>query len=111
VDEPRRDWVARVAVPAFMAHREDSAVSRFATIGTGSGLDAIAALDIFELESLAITDLHPVVVQTAASNIRAATVGCTSLTKAVESLVARSGDLLTPLEDHEGKFDLIYGKS
>ncbi|KIM86946.1 hypothetical protein PILCRDRAFT_4194 [Piloderma croceum F 1598] len=103
VDEPRRDWVASVAVPAFMAHREDSAVRRFVTIGTGSGLDAIAALDIFDLESLAITDLHPVVVQTAASNIKAATAGCPSLTKAVESLVAHSGDLLTPLKDHEGQ--------
>ena len=111
VGEPRRDWVASVAVPAFIAHREDCVVRRFATIGTGSGLDAIAALELFDLESLAITDLHPVVVQAAASNIKAATVGCTSLTKAIKSLVAYSGDLLTPLKDHEGQFDLIYGKS
>jgi methylase of polypeptide subunit release factors len=84
-------------------------VRRFATIGTGSGLDAIAALDLFNLEGLAITDLHPAVVQAATCNIKAASAGCGVLAKTVESLIARPGDLLDPLRDQIGQFDLIYG--
>lgn len=106
VDNPRRDWVSSVAVPAFIAHCAQKRVRRFATIGTGAGLDAIAAVDIFDLDRVAITDLHPAVVYAAAKNIRTATVGLDV------QLIAGAGDLLTPLACEKGQhqYDLIYGE-
>ncbi|KAJ7929235.1 hypothetical protein B0H13DRAFT_2310700 [Mycena leptocephala] len=91
VDNPRRDWVSSVAVPAFLAHRAQNTVRAFATIGTGAGLDAIAAVDIFDLERVAITDLHQAVVDAAAENIRTATAGLGV------NLIAAAGDILDPL--------------
>ena len=108
--DPRQDWVASIAIPAFLAHRDGNTVRKFATVGTGSGLDAIAALELFELQNLAITDLHPTVVQAAITNIKSAAAGRTVLANAVDSLIARPGDILAPLEDQAGQFDLIYGE-
>lgn len=109
VADPRRDWVASVAVPAFVSHKKSGrTVTSFATVGTGSGLDAIGALEVFDLEKLAITDLHPAVVQAAAENIRAATAGQPRLQNVVDTLVSSPGDLLSPLADRKGEFDLIY---
>ncbi|KAJ7929238.1 hypothetical protein B0H13DRAFT_2652412 [Mycena leptocephala] len=88
VDNPRRDWVSSVAVPAFLTHRAQNTVRAFATIGTGAGLDAIAAVDIFDLEHVAITDLHQAVVDAAAENIRTATAGLGV------NLIAAAGDIL-----------------
>ncbi|KAF8876857.1 hypothetical protein BD779DRAFT_1475482 [Infundibulicybe gibba] len=107
VAEPRRDWVASVAVPAFVAHSSSNTVKRFATIGTGSGLDAVAALEVFDLEKLAITDLHPAVVAAAARNIRTATSGQAATSEAVGNLIAAPGDVCAPLSN-QGPFDLIY---
>ncbi|KAJ7724067.1 hypothetical protein DFH07DRAFT_855249 [Mycena maculata] len=69
VDDPRRDWVASVAVPAFLAHRAHNKVRNFVTVVTGAELGAIAATDIFDLGCLAITDRHQAVVDAAAENI------------------------------------------
>lgn len=106
VDNPRMDWVASVAVPAFMAHNAQNKVRSFATIGTGAGLDAIAAVEIFDLERLAITDLHQAVVDAAAENVRTATAGFGKV-----CLFAAAGDILAPLVDQGGGYDLIYGDS
>ncbi|KAF9037795.1 hypothetical protein BDZ89DRAFT_430879 [Hymenopellis radicata] len=109
VAEPRRDWVASVAVPSFIAHRDSgNKVTKFATIGTGSGLDAVGALEVFPLEQLAMTDLHPAVVQAAAGNVFAATEGQPALAKVVNSMIALPGDLCTPLQVKPISFDLIY---
>ncbi|KAF8915403.1 hypothetical protein CPB85DRAFT_1294289 [Mucidula mucida] len=109
VAEPRRDWVASVAVPSFIAHRDSgNKVTKFATIGTGSGLDAVGALEVFPLEQLAMTDLHPAVVQAAAGNVRAATEGIHALSKVVNSMIALPGDLCSPLQVKPISFDLIY---
>ncbi|KAJ7872223.1 hypothetical protein B0H13DRAFT_1633966, partial [Mycena leptocephala] len=103
VENPRRDWVASVAVPAFLAHSAENKVKSFATIGTGAGLDAVAAVDIFELERLAITDLHQAVVDAAAENIRTATADLSDV-----RLFAAAGDILAPLATEGGGYDLIY---
>jgi hypothetical protein len=103
VDNPRRDWVSSVDVPAFLAHRAQNTVRAFATIGTGAGLDAIAAVDIFDLERVAITDLHQAVVDAAAENIRTATAGFGV------NLIAAAGDILDPLASEKCQYDLIYG--
>ncbi|KAF8882674.1 hypothetical protein BD779DRAFT_1472809 [Infundibulicybe gibba] len=108
IAEPRRDWVASVAVPAFIAHGSRNTVHKFATIGTGGGLDAVAALEIFDLEKLAITDLHPTVVAAAAHNIRAAAGSNAALFNTVQNLIAIPGDICTPLAGEVGQFDLIY---
>ncbi|KAJ7871413.1 hypothetical protein B0H14DRAFT_2345199 [Mycena olivaceomarginata] len=102
IDNPRRDWVSSVAVPAFLAYRAQNQVRTFATIGTGAGLDAIGACDIFDLDQIAVTDIHEGVVDAARRNICKATAGIGV------HLVAATGDLLCPLADHSGTYDLIY---
>lgn len=85
-------------------------VKSFATIGTGGGLDAVAALEIFDLKKLAITDLHPAVVAAAAHNIRTAAQTTSELDDVVKNLIAAPGDLCSPLAKETGQFDLIYGE-
>lgn len=106
--DPRSDWVASVAYPAFLAVQQMdiglSNVGRFATIGTGTGLDALAAIEVFGCREVVVTDMHEDVVKTAARNIarnimdRAPSV----------SIHALTGDLLMPLRQAPGRFDLIY---
>ncbi|KAJ7043196.1 hypothetical protein C8F04DRAFT_1390033 [Mycena alexandri] len=103
IDNPRRDWVASVAVPAFLAHRAQNEVKAFATVGTGGGLDAIAAMDIFSPECVAMTDIHLPVVNAAAENFCIATAGLSGV-----NLIAAAGDILAPLGNKNYKFDLIY---
>lgn len=108
VDEPTADWVSMVATPAFKAYNDlrPNTVKKFATVGTGSGLDAIIASDIFHLDHLAITDLHHNVLGTAARNV----VSVLGASKGTGSTIvtAAYGDLLTPLIGAGVKFDLIY---
>jgi len=108
VDEPTTDWVSMVATPAFKAYNDlrPGEVRKFATIGTGSGLDAIIASEIYNLDHLAITDLHHNVLGTAARNV----VSVVGASKGTGSTIisAAYGDLLTPLLGAGVKFDLIY---
>lgn len=106
--DPLKDWVARVAHPAFRAygrHRPEAArqLKRFCTIGTGAGLDALVAAEVLRPALIAITDLHREVVDQAMVNILANL-------KRPDSLVLRSGvgDLLAPFADSRSRFDLIY---
>ena len=53
VDDPKYDWVASVAIPALRALSEKlkaqgRAVREFCTIGTGTGTDALAAVEILK---------------------------------------------------------------
>lgn len=107
-DDPRSDWVASVAYPAFLAIQQMdiglSNIDCFATIGTGTGLDALAAIEVFGCREVVVTDMHEDVVNTAARNIAE-----NILDNAPPvSIHALSGDLLMPLRQVPGRFDLIY---
>ena len=83
-------------------------VQRFATIGTGSGTDMIAALETFpHLEFGAMTDLHQSVVSAANRNVLAATDKSALSRSVAKSIHASAGDLPLPLKDQQA-FDLIY---
>lgn len=84
-------------------------MQRFATIGTGSGTDAIAALDVFpHLHSIVMTDLHDEVVDKAKINLMSATEKVDGRVRAVaRDATGLSGHGLVPLKD-QVPFDLIY---
>lgn len=108
VDDPKYDWVASVAIPALRALNEKlkaqgRAVREFCTIGTGTGTDALAAVEILKPRKLVVTDIHASVVENAVTNIRA------NLLKSDDVAVAGEvGDLCAPLLEAGYKFDLIY---
>lgn len=106
LDDLQADWVASVAVPAFRliaAARPPHRRRAFCSIGTGSGLDALAALEILESTLIGVTDVHEDVVQAACHNIR------TNLVPGrIVEILAGTGDLLAPLRDHRPRFDVIY---
>jgi len=99
------DWIARVCAPAFTRFFEtfDQKVKNFCTIGTGSGLDAIVAIEVFNPNSVTMTDIHRSVAELAARNVL-------SNTKIVNSPLVRSlvGSGTEPLRSLGLKFDLIY---
>lgn len=100
----RSDWVASVAVPAFKAiSRTGMDVSRFCTIGTGSGVDALAAIEILRCRLVGMTDLHDDVVSEAVGNVR-----CNLRPGQEVEILHGVGDLLTPIAARAGCFDLIY---
>ncbi|MEE1762772.1 class I SAM-dependent methyltransferase [Streptomyces sp. SP18BB07] len=102
-ESPRADWVASVAVPAFktLAHMGVLA-PRFCTIGTGAGLDALAAVEILQSSTVGFTDLHEDVLAHARENIHS-----NLLTEDVE-LIGSAGDLLAPLSGKLSEIDVIY---
>ncbi|WP_210313377.1 hypothetical protein [Rhodopseudomonas rhenobacensis] len=101
----QRDWVSSVAAPAFraLARRRATPVRAFASIGTGSGVDALAAIEILDADVVSITDLFDEVVAAAERNVRR------NLRAGVDVVLhAGAGDLLTPLAPSGAKFDVIY---
>lgn len=103
-EDPRSDWVASVTVPAFLALAQTNLeVKDFCTIGTGTGLDALAAIEILSARNIVITDLHEDVVSLARQNIIQNTYPNDGLT-----VYAGVGDLLYPLEEEQFVLDLIY---
>ena len=65
--------MASVAAPAFKllrARRGQQACRAFASIGTGSGVDALCAIELFGADVIGVTDVFEEVVAVAASNIR-----------------------------------------
>lgn len=110
VDNPRADWAVIAAFNSFQAyqHGQLGKVQRFATIGTGSGTDVIAALETFpELESVAMTDLHQSVVDVAKRNVLGAITKSSPEANMASRIFASAGDLISPLKGQE-PFDLIY---
>ncbi|THC89183.1 hypothetical protein EYZ11_011370 [Aspergillus tanneri] len=110
VDNPRADWAVIAAFNSFQAYQRGQLgkVQRFATIGTGSGTDMIAALETFpDLEFGAMTDLHQSVVNAAKRNVLNATEKSAPCRAVAKSIYASAGDLLLPLSGQEA-FDLIY---
>jgi methylase of polypeptide subunit release factors len=107
-ESPRSDWITVAALPAFLALRERSKRSgikilSFCAIGTGAGIDAMAAVEVFSPRYVVVTDLHSDVVRTAVSNI-----GRNLLNPDTVKIVGCVGALGTPLHKRELKFDLIY---
>lgn len=106
INDIQADWVASVAAPAFKLiarQRGKSPARSFASIGTGVGLDALAAIEILGATEVGVTDLYPDVVDAAAGNIASNTRPEYGL-----KLYAGHGDLLTPLADRGVGFDVIY---
>ena len=54
---PEQSWLP-VAFRAFAALRARAAVEDLLIVGTGNGLDALGAEEIFDLRTLTLTDLH-----------------------------------------------------
>jgi methylase of polypeptide subunit release factors len=106
IDDFESDWVAHVAVPAFKVYRQQrsgAAVESFCSIGTGSGLDVLAAVEILGATRVGLTDVHEDVVATAADNIARNQSPRHALT--IES---GYGDLLAPLLPYNAQYDVIY---
>lgn len=103
VDEILSDWVATIATPAFKLIRQrQGAQKAFCSIGTGVGLDALAAIETLGATEVGITDVHADVVDAARANIR------DNLREPERVQIdAGFGDLLTPLNP-DNRYDLIY---
>ncbi len=103
--DPRADWVACVGVPAFRAMRDlhPQGVGHFATIGTGAGMDALAAIEILNRRTVTMTDLHQDVVDAALRNVTGNLAGGHAVT-----LQGEVGELLQPLARSGRTYDLIY---
>jgi hypothetical protein len=104
-DDPQQDWIASVAAPAFKVLRAErgSAFASFCSIGTGAGLDALAAVELLGVDTVGVTDLFPDVVTTAVGNLRRNLVNPSALT-----VLAGAGDLLEPLRLHGARFGIVF---
>lgn len=97
---PKNYWL----YPAFLGfqkYAKHNIVTSFATIGTGGGIDAIGAYEIFKPKRIIATDIHPKIPPLAKNNIQK------NIPKHVELLVMR-GDLCQPLINQKIKVDLVY---
>lgn len=105
-DDLQADWVASVAAPAFkiIVERRGAAACRsFCSIGTGVGMDALAAVEILGTTAVGVTDVHEDVVDAARDNITR------NLNNAAAvKILAGTGDLLQPLQETAPRFDVIY---
>lgn len=106
MEQPENNWL----YPAFRGFQEcqkrlgqeHQRVETFTTIGTGSGIDAIGAYEIFRPHRVIMTDIHPDVLPLAAKNF--------SLNTEKEFVVFETlkGDLLQPLKKRGWISDVIY---
>ncbi len=105
LDDLRSDWVAYIAVPAFRLIRKQygNSVPSFCSIGTGSGLDVLAAIELLGASKVGFTDLQPEVVETAAINI-----GNNLRPGKTMMIEYGAGDLLSPLQERQARYDVIY---
>ncbi|OJJ94711.1 hypothetical protein ASPACDRAFT_48539 [Aspergillus aculeatus ATCC 16872] len=111
VERPTADWAVTAAFQAFRSFQLAgySPVRRFATIGTGSGTDAVGALEVFfpELVSITMTDLSPEVAATAKLNLISAVHDSRKTIQAVAlEATSLTGYGLEPLKGQQ-VFDLI----
>jgi SAM-dependent methyltransferase len=67
-DCPECSWIP-IAFQAFSRIARTVPVRDMLTVGTGNGLDALGALEIFNLASITLTDLLPEVVAVARENV------------------------------------------
>lgn len=106
IDDLESDWVAHVAAPAFKVYRNQGngePVASFCSIGTGSGLDVLSAIELLGASRVGLTDVHDDVVATAVANVELNRNPHHALT-----VEAGFGDLLTPLVPYGTKYEVIY---
>jgi hypothetical protein len=106
VDDLQCDWVSHVAAPAFRLFRQQrggAAIESFCSIGTGSGLDVLSAIELLDATRVGLTDVHEDVVATASDNVRRNLRPQRDVT-----IEAGFGDLLSPLAPYNSRYDLIY---
>jgi SAM-dependent methyltransferase len=104
LDDLQADWVASVATPAFkLIRQQQDRLASFASIGTGTGLDTLAAIETLGVSRVGITDVHDDVVSTAVRNI-----SHNLLAPGSVEIESGFGDLLSPLAHFRPHYDLIY---
>jgi hypothetical protein len=105
IEDLESDWVAHVAAPGFKVYRQrrGADVESFCSIGTGSGLDVLSAIEILGATRVGLTDVHEDVVAAAAANIER-----NQLASYPVTIQSGFGDLLTPLVPYASRYDVIY---
>jgi len=98
---PKNYWL-HVAFLGFQKYaKKHKKVTSFATIGTGAGIDAIGAYEIFKPKKIIVTDIHPQIPALAKKNVQ------NNVPSNVEVL-SLQGDLCQPLIKRKMKVDLVY---
>lgn len=100
------DWVSRVAVPGFKIYRHQRGggeIDSFCSIGTGSGLDVLSAIEVLGATRVGLTDVHEEVVATAVENVAGNHKADSPVT-----IEAGHGDLLEPLRHYGSRYAVIY---
>ena len=97
--------VAYIAAPAFKLIREKLGhdIDSFVSIGTGSGIDVLTAIELLGAKRVGFTDLQRSVVAAAAQNVRSNI----KETSKIEFEFG-NGDLLQPLQNGKRNYDVIY---
>ena len=98
---PEQSWLP-VAFRAFAALRREMRVDDLLIVGTGNGLDALGAVEIFDLETLTVTDLHERGVAVARENVLAHLTDPGAI-----RLAFQAGDLLSCVPPAQ-RFSLVY---
>ena len=103
-EDIKSDWVAYIAAPAFKLIREKLGhdIDSFVSIGTGSGIDVLAGIELLGAKRVGFTDLQRSVVAAAAQNIR------NNLKSNDIEFEFGDGDLLQPLKNGKRNYDVIY---
>lgn len=103
-EDIKSDWVAYIAAPAFKLIREKLGhdIDSFVSIGTGSGIDVLAGIELLGAKRVGFTDLQRSVVAAAAQNVR------NNLKSNDIEFEFGDGDLLQPLKNGKRNYDVIY---
>ncbi len=103
-EDIKSDWVAYIAAPAFKLIREKLGhdIDSFVSIGTGSGIDVLAGIELLGAKRVGFTDLQRSVVAAAAQNVR------NNLKSNNIEFEFGDGDLLQPLQNSKRNYDVIY---
>lgn len=103
-EDIKSDWVAYIAAPAFKLIREKLGhdIDSFVSIGTGSGIDVLAGIELLGAKRVGFTDLQRSVVAAAAQNVR------NNLKSNDIEFEFGNGDLLQPLKNGKRNYDVIY---
>lgn len=98
---PEESWLP-IAFRAFARLAERMAVRDVLIIGTGNGLDALGAAEIFDLRSLTVTDLYEESLSVARANVLAHLLDTEEI-----DLSFHAGDLLSCVPP-QMRFSLVY---
>ncbi|MEK7623652.1 MAG: hypothetical protein AAB408_03210 [Patescibacteria group bacterium] len=98
---PKNHWLYAAFLGFQEYQKRYGNVSSFASIGTGAGIDAIGAYEIFHPQKIFLTDIHPQIPPIAQKNVEA---------NVPEHVPVRSfkGDLCLPLIENKITVDLVY---